>query len=37
MSNGKEDFNDYKNDNRGYLHDIPSESSSVQTSNKVSI
>ena len=34
--NGKEDFNDNKSDNRGYLQDIPSENSSVQTSNKVS-
>jgi hypothetical protein len=32
--NGREEFNDYKSDNKGYLQDIPSESSSVQTSNK---
>ena len=35
--NGKEEITDYKLDNKGYLQDIPSENSSVQTSNKVSI
>ena len=34
--NGREEFNDYK-DHKRYLQDIPSENSSVQTSNKVSI
>jgi len=35
--NGREEFNDYKSENKGYLQDIPSENSSVQTSHKVSI
>ena len=35
--NGKEEFNDIKTENKGYLHDIPSENSSVQPLNKVSI
>ena len=34
--NGKEDFNDNNIENKGYLQDIPSENSSVQTSNRVS-
>ena len=35
--NGKEDLNDFKSENKGtYLHDIPSENSSVQTSHRVS-
>ncbi len=33
----REEFNDYKADNKGNLYDIPSENSSVQTSNKVII
>ena len=34
--NGKEESNDIKIENKGYLHDIPSENSSIQPLNKVS-
>ena len=38
IMNPMEDFNDLKSVNKGNLHDIPSESSSVPTtSNKVSL
>ena len=33
--NGRDESNDYKNDHRGYLQDIPSESSSMYNSTRV--
>jgi hypothetical protein len=33
--NGRDESNDYKNDRRGYLQDIPSESSSMYNSTRV--
>ena len=37
LLNGKDDFNDYKNDRRGVLQDIQSESSSLYNSTKVNL
>ena len=37
LLNGKDEFNDYKNDRRGVLQDIQSESSSLYNSTKVNI
>jgi hypothetical protein len=35
--NGRDEFNDYKNDRRGVLQDIQSESSSLYNSTKVNL
>ena len=35
--NGRDESNDYKNDRKGYLQDIPSESSSMYNSTRVKI
>ena len=37
LLNGRDEFNDYKNDRRGVLQDIQSESSSLYNSTKVNI
>ena len=37
LLNGRDEFNDYKNDRRGVLQDIQSESSSLYNSTKVNL
>ncbi len=37
LLNGRDEFNDYKNDRKGVLQDIQSESSSLYNSTKVKI